>query len=89
MEHEAWTKWRVWKEQRATGLRPLLDFRLKAALRRDSSPALAFPSDSRLQPEVCEGLSARVHEDWAACRLSPGPAMLARLAMPPIHTPRN
>ena len=50
------------KHRQATGLKPLPDFRLKAVLRRDGSPARTSPSESRLQPEACEGLQARVSD---------------------------
>ena len=46
--------------RRETGLKPLNDFRLKAGLRRDGSPAQTSPSEYRLQPEASEGLQARV-----------------------------
>ena len=46
--------------RRATGLKPLNGLRLNARLLRDGSPAQTTLSEYRLQPEVCEGLQARV-----------------------------
>ena len=73
--------------RRETGLKPLNDFRLKAGLRRDGSPAQTSPSEYRLQPEACEGLQARVHGSRALCRVKRLPATVARLAMRPVSHP--
>ena len=51
-------------EEQETGLKPLNGFRLKAGLRREGSPAQNSLSEYRLQPEVSEGLQARVLDGW-------------------------
>ena len=72
---------------RETGLKPLNGFRLKAGLRRGVSPTQISPSEYRLQPEVCEGLQARVYVKRALCRLSRLPATAAHFSMPHRRTP--
>ena len=69
--------------RRETGLKPLNDFRLKAGLRREGTPAQTSPSEYRLQPEACAGLQARVHGNRALCRVTRLPATVAR------HAPRS